>query len=206
MTEPALTVRQLQVRDLDAYLANFDEVDAGSGVDGAPHFHPYGRLDTVDVEDRRRREVMRWTTPLTDVAWRRAWGLFDGDEMVGHLYLAGGSLRSGLHRVDLGMGVLAAHRGCGGGSLLLEAAIGWARAETAIDWIDLGVFAENARAQRLYVRHGFVEIGRTPDRYRVDGASLGRHLHDPRCRRFALRPGPSTLEHGDEMGPRPTAA
>jgi hypothetical protein len=39
-------------------------------------------------------------TELTDVGWRRAWGLFDAEQLVGHLYLEGGALRSELHRVD----------------------------------------------------------------------------------------------------------
>lgn len=55
---------------------------------------------------------------------------------------------------------------------MLETAIVWARREPGIDWIDLNVFADNPVAQRLYRRFGFEVIGRTPDRFRVDGASL----------------------------------
>ena len=172
MAHRGLYVRRLQVSEVDAYLANVVKVDSGSGAHGSPHFHPYSGLDAFDVEAGRQREVQRWTTLITEVDWRRAWGLFDVDDLVGHLYLAGASLRSGLHRVDLGLGILVSHRRLGGGSLLLETAIAWARTEPAIHWIDLGVFVDNPGAQRLYQRFGFEEIGRTPDRFRVDGTSL----------------------------------
>lgn len=88
-------------------------------------------------------------------------------------YLAGGELRSELHRVNMGMGIDGAHRRQGGGTLLLESAIAWARGHAGIDWIDLGGFSDNQGAQALYQRLGFVLLGWTPDRYRVDGSSLG---------------------------------
>lgn len=167
-----LVVRPLQVANVDAYLDNLIEVDSGSGVNGSPHFHPYSAADAFDLETGRQREVRRWTTPITEVDWRRAWGLFDQDTMVGDLYLAGAALRSGLHRADLGIGILATHRRAGGGTLLLRTAIVWARAEPNLHWIDLDVFADNPAAHHLYQASGFEEIGRTVDRVRVDGASL----------------------------------
>ncbi len=124
------------------------------------------------MEAGRAREVTRWSTDIDDVAWRRAWGLFDRGELVGHLYLAGGTLHSELHRVEMGMGIRRSHRRQGGGTLLLETGIEWARNQSTIDWIDLGVFSDNPGAQALYTRHGFHVLGRTPDRFRVDGESL----------------------------------
>ena len=64
-------------------------------------------------------------------------------------------LRSELHRVQMGMGVAGSHRREGGGTLLLATAIGWARDQPMIDWIDLGVFSDNLGAKALYARHGF---------------------------------------------------
>ena len=167
-----LRVRLLVMADVARYLHDLLEVDAESGVDGAAHSHPYSRSEPFDAVVGHDREVMRWSTDLTDIGWRRAWGLLDGDLLVGSLYLAGGTLRSESHRVNMGMSVLSSHRRMGGGSLLLSSAIAWARSEPIIDWIDLGVFSDNPGAQALYFRHGFHILGRTPDRFRVDGQSL----------------------------------
>ncbi len=56
--------------------------------------------------------------------------------------------------------------------MLLATAIEWARNESQIEWIDLGVFEENLAAQALYEREGFIELGRTPDLFRVDGHQI----------------------------------
>jgi RimJ/RimL family protein N-acetyltransferase len=168
----AVNVRSLAIGEVDAYLRHVAVVDAGSGVDGAGHSHPYRASDPFDVQAGREREVARWSTEIDDPEWRRVWGLFDREELVGHLYLAGGTLPTELHRVQLGMGVVISHRRMGGGTSLMEAAIGWARSQPNIIWIDLNVFADNPGARTLYARHGFQVLGRTPDRFRVDGQSL----------------------------------
>jgi RimJ/RimL family protein N-acetyltransferase len=165
-------VRLLEHGDIDGYLVHANEADADSGVDGQPHSHPYGTSEPYDMDAARTREHTRWSTGIDEPGWRRAWGLFDGDDLVGHLYLAGGDLRSALHRVEMGMGVVPTHRRRGGGSVLLRTAIEWARQQPGIDWIDLGVFSDNPGAQALYEAHGFEVLGRTPDRFRVDGHSL----------------------------------
>jgi RimJ/RimL family protein N-acetyltransferase len=167
-----MRARLLELDDIDSYLIHLVEVDADSGVDGQPHSHPYGRSEPFDMDAAQAREQTRWSTAFAEPGWRRAWGLFDGDDLTGHLYLAGGDLRSALHRVEMGMGVVPTHRRRGGGSLLLSTAIDWARQHPTIDWIDLGVFSDNPGAQALYARHGFEVLGRTPDRFRVDGHSL----------------------------------
>ena len=167
-----LTVRPLVVREVNEYLSHVSAVDSGSGVDGSGHSHPYSRSDPFDIAGAHDREVTRWSTAIDDVGWRRAWGLFDQAELVGHLYLAGGALRCELHRADMGMGIVESRRRQGGGTLLLETAIAWARQQPTIDWIDLGVFSDNQGAQALYEGLGFLVLGHTPDRYRVDGHSL----------------------------------
>ncbi len=167
-----LTVRPLVVPEVDEYLRNMAAVESESGVGGSGHSHPYSRADSFDVAEARDREVTRWSTAIDDVGWRRAWGLFDRAELVGHLYLAGGALRSELHRADMGMGIVASRRRQGGGTLLLETAIAWASDQPTIDWIDLGVYSDNPGARALYEGVGFQVLGHTPDRFRVDGHSL----------------------------------
>jgi RimJ/RimL family protein N-acetyltransferase len=167
-----MTVRLLVIDDVDSYLRLVLDIEKGSGVDGEGHSHPYSAFEPFDIEAGRSREETRWSTAITEIGWRRAWGLFHHDELVGNLHLAGGDLGSELHRCDLGMGVGRSHRRQGGGSMLIQTAIGWAREQPSIDWIDLGVFSDNPGAQALYVRHGFHVLGRTPDRFRIDGQSL----------------------------------
>ena len=48
----------------------------------------------------------------------------------------------------------------------------WAQNEHDIDWIDLSVLSANAGAQQLYEAHGFQVVGRTADRFRVNGQSV----------------------------------
>ena len=50
--------------------------------------------------------------------------------------------------------------------------IEWARNETQLEWIDLGVFATNPKAHELYKSLGFIDWGRCPDRFRVDGHKI----------------------------------
>ncbi len=87
------------------------------------------------------------------VAW-------DGGEPVGHAYLA---LTSPPEVQD--MYVLPELRGRGIGTALLDAAEDEARARGAAR-LTLTVSVENARARRLYARHGYAECGVPPKRVR----------------------------------------
>jgi RimJ/RimL family protein N-acetyltransferase len=168
----SMSARPLAIGDVDRYLDLVCAVEAESGLDGAGHSHAYTDSEPFDVEAGRDQEVARWSTEIDEVGWRRAWGLFDEDELVGNLCLVGGLLRSELHRANVGMGVTRSHRRQRGGSLLLATAIGWARRQLLIHWIDLSVFSDNPGAEALYARHGFQVVGRTPDRFRLHGRSL----------------------------------
>ena len=128
-----MRVQLLGVDAVDDYLRLVCAVEAGSGADGEGHSHPYSASEPFDLEAGRDRELIRWSTPIDAAGWRRAWGLFDSDELVGYLHLGGGALRSELHRVEVGMGVARSHRRRGGGGLLLSAAIAWARQQASID-------------------------------------------------------------------------
>ena len=167
-----MSVQLLGADEVDIYLRVVGAIEAGSGVDGEGHSHAYSASEPFDPDATRDRELSRWSLPIDATGWRRAWGLFDRDELVGYLQLVGGALRSELHRVEMGMGIVRSHRRRGGGGLLLGDAIAWARKQTSIDWIDLGVFSDNPGAKALYARHGFQVIGQTFDRFRVDGQSL----------------------------------
>lgn len=44
--------------------------------------------------------------------------------------------------------------------------------ERELAWMDLGEFAHNAPARALYAKLGFVEVGTTRDRFRIDGQEI----------------------------------
>jgi hypothetical protein len=62
------------------------------------------------------------------------------------------------HTAELGIGVIAGYREIGIGTALMGAALMWA-AEHGIEKVNLGVRANNERAQRLYRSFHFVQEG-----------------------------------------------
>jgi putative acetyltransferase len=88
--------------------------------------------------------------------------LVAGDRVVGS---AGVSRGKGIERHvgTLGIALSADFRGIGLGSRLLQAILG--EAERQLDGlriVQLHVFGNNDLANRLYVKHGFIEFGRLP--------------------------------------------
>jgi RimJ/RimL family protein N-acetyltransferase len=106
--------------------------------------------------------------------------ILEGDPLL-VLEEDGGILGSlGLHSTDargvlsLGMWVLAAHRGRGGGRMLMEAALA-ARPED-VHKIELEVWPDNEAAIALYRKLGFEEEGLRRDHYRRRDGSLRSSL------------------------------
>jgi hypothetical protein len=46
-------------------------------------------------------------------------------------------------------------------------------AQSRLEWIDLDVLEGNGAARDLYLSSGFVEVGRIPDLFRIQGHSVG---------------------------------
>jgi len=162
---------QLADVDLPALVAHIARHSGESGRDGDPIFRPRSSDAPIDELATIERHQIGWAQPLDEPHWLRTWGLVQGGELRGHLDLHGGRLPSEFHRAMLGMGIERPWRGRGYGRALLEAAIGWAR-NAELAWLDLGVFAHNTRARALYAAVGFVEVGVTRDRFRVDGQEI----------------------------------
>ncbi len=55
-----MNVVMLKPEDIAAYLTHMRAADSQSGVDGLPHFHPYGRDEPYDMEAAIVREQKRW--------------------------------------------------------------------------------------------------------------------------------------------------
>ena len=69
------------------------------------------------------------------------------------------------------MGLRKSHRGRGLGTRLIRAALEAGR-EAGFERIELRVWADNVRAQRLYRSVGFVEEGRLCGDIKVDGRTI----------------------------------
>ena len=107
-------------------------------------------------------------------AWREAYGaegerlVLLGDAPVGRLWTA----RVGAHELRLvDLGLIASARGQGLGAEVLAHVVAAAHAEGRT--VVLHVAPDNP-AQRLYARHGFVEVGRDPMNVRLERAPGAR--------------------------------
>jgi len=164
-------IAQLAVADLPALVAHIARHSLESGRDGDLIFRPRTSDAPIDESATIERHRVGWALPLDEPYWLRTWGVLEDGKIRGHLDLHGGRLTSECHRAMLGMGVERGWRGRGHGRGLLAAAIAWAKG-VELAWLDLGVFAHNRRARSLYAAVGFVEVGITRDRFRVDGTAI----------------------------------
>jgi ribosomal protein S18 acetylase RimI-like enzyme len=156
---------------LPALVAHIGRHSRESGQNGDLIFRPRSSHASIDEVAVTERHQVGWAQALDEPHWLRTWGLVIDREVRGHIDLHGGRLPSELHRAMLGMGIERGWRGRGHGRALLSVAIAWARS-SRLAWLDLGVFAHNRRARGLYGSAGFVEVGITRDRFRVDGVPI----------------------------------
>ncbi|MEO8700171.1 MAG: GNAT family N-acetyltransferase [Kofleriaceae bacterium] len=157
--------------DLGKLCVHLDRNGAESNRDGDVLFRPRNAVEKFDVKAAKERLLGGWGRRVGDSQWIRTWGLTLSGQIRGHVDLHGGMLPTEQHRAMLGIGIERSARGRGYGRQLLDTVIAWAR-EHQLAWIDLGVFSANAPARWLYAKAGFVEIGITRDRFRVDGISV----------------------------------
>jgi len=164
-------IMQLDDVHLPQLVAHIARHSRESGRGGDPIFRPRSSDAPIDEPAALERHSAGWALSLDEPYWLRTWGARLDGEIRGHLDLHGGRLPSESHRAMLGMGVERGARGRGLGRALLVAAIAWAK-NAELAWLDLGVFAHNERARALYRSVGFVEVGVTRDRFRVDGVAI----------------------------------
>lgn len=102
---------------------------------------------------------------------------FIGDEIIGDLGVT--LVRPHfkyLHRGYLGMSIRQQYTSLGLGSFMMKLALEQAK-ENGFEQVELGVYADNERAQHLYKKMGFVECGRTPHAFKLpDGTYLDEIL------------------------------
>lgn len=173
MSDGGVDVRPLRLSEVGPFVAHLARQMGESGRDGAPHSGPRTVIDRDDTRARIERDAR---VPLGEPGWERAWLAWVGERddprrserVIGHVDLRGGRLAAEMHRAVLGMGVERSHWRRGLGERLLRTALGWARDETDLAWVDLFVFAENAPARALYRKLGFEERGTVEDAFRLD--------------------------------------
>ena len=74
------------------------------------------------------------------------------------------------HRGCFGISVKQKYWGIGIGSLLLREILSFAK-KNGIEQVELGVYSDNLRAQKLYERFGFTAWGRLPHAYKLKDGS-----------------------------------
>ncbi len=148
MSASTFTVRRVTVDDADAFAAMMAHPEV------YPHLlqMPYGNGDLWRV--RLQAMTAPGAPDLLLVAVTA-----DG-ELVGGagLHAAGGSMRR-RHAMSLGMQVQPAWQRLGVGSRLLGALVDYADNWLGLLRLELDVYADNAKAQALYRRFGFVQEG-----------------------------------------------
>jgi [ribosomal protein S18]-alanine N-acetyltransferase len=153
-----LLVRRARPKDAEAMARVLAEVAEEGSLGSEP---------PVDVQARAEqfRELISGDGP------EASWVLEEGDVVVGHANLH--ARVNGV--VSLGMAILPAARGRGGGRSLLQAAIEQARAGGAHK-LELEVWVDNAHAISLYASAGFEVEGLRRDHYRRKNGRLRSSL------------------------------
>lgn len=102
---------------------------------------------------------------------------FDGQKVAGNVAVSRISARYKMaHRAELGIAIRREYWNEGIGQWLMKAAITEAR-RVGYEQLELGVFADNARAIALYEKLGFLEYGRGPRAFRLkDGTYIDEVL------------------------------
>ena len=74
------------------------------------------------------------------------------------------------HRGQFGISVKQNYWGLGIGSVLVQEILSFAK-NNRIEQVELGVYSDNLRAQKLYERFGFTAWGRLPNAYKLKDGS-----------------------------------
>ncbi|WP_291246468.1 N-acetyltransferase [Fournierella sp.] len=170
-----LCIEQGRPEDAEELLALLRQV--GSETDNLT-FGAEGPAFTIKQEREYLRAMAENPTSAFFVA------RLDG-RMVGSLSFRAMTLARASHRAEMGISVLQECWGKGVGNRLMEAAIDFAKNNAGVEIISLEVRADNTRAQALYRKYGFEEIGRFPgffqDRRQVGGFSADESLSVSLC-------------------------
>jgi RimJ/RimL family protein N-acetyltransferase len=141
-----MIVRPATEDDLDAVVDVLTEVAAE------------GRWIGTELPIDRAGRLERWRKSLFEEGRGAMFVAEEGGKIVGSADLTGVAGPCGTGVMDLGLAIVAGHRGKGVGSALTQACIDWAR-EAGAHKIALQVWPHNEPARALYRKFGFEEEG-----------------------------------------------
>jgi RimJ/RimL family protein N-acetyltransferase len=168
---PDLRIEPVDHSGFDAFFAYLNDHLSDNGMDN--YFQPLSRSDAGVPPSIKASFRSGLDVAPCHSGWRRAWvALAPERKIIGHIDLRSRQDRFAEHRCLMGMGVDRNHRNHGIGTALITHAEDWARANTALEWIDLQVLSENKPALQLYARMGFELVGEIVDMFRIDGRSF----------------------------------
>ncbi|MEM7208862.1 MAG: GNAT family N-acetyltransferase [Pseudomonadota bacterium] len=167
-------IRPLELEELGTFFKYLSVQLSEINEEGSLLFQPVSRDNLRLPEEKKERFSKGLSVNVGQQGWRRAWvAISHRAEFVGHIDLRGHTEDHTKHRALLGMGVSKNFRRRGLGKRLIETAVYWSTAETAIEWIDLWVLSNNTPALELYRHTGFEQLGQVDDMFRIDGSSEG---------------------------------
>lgn len=173
MATDAAKIRFAEKSDLRNYHEHIHRLETESGKTLESIFSPFEAPFERSFESIESNALGQWKKPVSEVGWGRMWIIAEEKQIRGHIALVHRpDTKSSLHRATLMMGIEKSHRSQGYGKLLMETAVQWAKAQPSLEWLDLLVFANNEPAMRLYMKFGFIEIGRTADMFRTYGHKI----------------------------------
>ncbi len=131
--------------------------------DTLPEVTPYicTTPEEFDYTVEQERELLAKQDAATGALWMIA---ESAGRIVGSLNASPIRRRRLAHVALLGMTLRPEFRGVGLGTKMMSALIEWCERHPVTELLQLEVYADNERAQRLYRKLGFVEAGRVPRR------------------------------------------
>ena len=146
-----IPIRHITTDDAATFSAHMKQLDQET-----PYmvFEPDERQTTVE----QMREMLQKTVKAENKTILVA---ADGDTIVGHIAVLGGSYRRIRHKGHIVIGILDGYTGQKLGTRLFEAAEIWAR-QVGLTRLELTVMAHNQRGIALYEKMGFIIEGKHP--------------------------------------------
>lgn len=166
-----MEIHETTIADVERYQDHLERIIDNAVQDGVI-FSPREKGEYKPMEAERKAIEERWGKKVGEPGWERCFHLEEGAFIRGHVLLRSKKVRSGLHRLELQMGLEKQLRGKGLGAKLMSWVIEWARKNTQAEWIDLGVFESNVAAVKLYEKSGFKITGRVEDSFRPYGKPM----------------------------------